>query len=73
MYYGMYLSAAGAHALGQKVELLSNNLANVDTAGFKRELASMMRAEAAAVPGGRFSLLVRCGVPLAVRLAPFDD
>lgn len=41
--------------------------------GFKRELASMMRAEAKAVPGGRFSLLVRCGVPLAVRLAPFDD
>jgi len=42
-------------------------------AGFKRELASMMRAEAAAVPGGRFALIVRCGVPLAVRLAPFDD
>jgi hypothetical protein len=41
--------------------------------GFKGELASMMRAEAAAVPGGRFALLVRCGLPLAVRLAPFDD
>jgi hypothetical protein len=41
--------------------------------GFKRELTSMMKAEAAAVPGGRFSLLVRCGLPLAVRLAPFDD
>jgi hypothetical protein len=41
--------------------------------GFKGELASMMRAEAKAVPGGRFSLLVGCGVPLAVRLAPFDD
>ena len=41
--------------------------------GFKSELASMMRAEAAAVPGGRFALLVRCGVPLAVRFAPFDD
>jgi hypothetical protein len=41
--------------------------------GFKRELASMMRAEAGAVPGGRFALLVRCGLPLAVRLAPFDD
>jgi hypothetical protein len=41
--------------------------------GFKGELASMMRAEAEAVPGGRFSLLVRCGVPLAVRFAPFDD
>ena len=39
---------------------------------FKRQLAQMMRAEAAAVPAGRFGLLVRCGLPLAVRLAPFD-
>jgi hypothetical protein len=40
---------------------------------FKRELADMMRAEAAAVPAGRFKLLVRCGLPLAVRMAPFDS
>jgi hypothetical protein len=40
---------------------------------FKRELTEMMRAEAQAVPGGRFSLLVRCGLPLAVRLAPFES
>jgi hypothetical protein len=40
---------------------------------FKRELAAMMRAEAAAVPSGRFSLLVRCGLPLAVRMAPFSS
>jgi hypothetical protein len=40
---------------------------------FKHELASMMRAEADSVPGGRFALLVRCGLPLAVRLAPFAD
>ncbi len=40
---------------------------------FKRELVGMIRAEAAAVPGGRFGLLVRCGLPLAVRLAPFDS
>ena len=40
---------------------------------FKRELVDMMRAEAAAVPAGRFRLLVRCGLPLAVRLAPFDS
>ena len=40
---------------------------------FKRELAAMMRAEAAAVPGGRFKLLVRCGLPLAVRMAPFES
>lgn len=38
---------------------------------FKRELIGMLRAEAAAVPGGRFGLLVRCGLPLAVRMAPF--
>jgi hypothetical protein len=40
---------------------------------FKRQLVAMMRAEAAAVPAGRFGLLVRCGLPLAVRLAPFDS
>jgi len=38
---------------------------------FKRQLAAMMRAEAAALPQGRFGLLARCGLPLAVRLAPF--
>lgn len=40
---------------------------------FQRELVGMMRAEAAAVPAGRFGLLVRCGLPLAVRLAPFPS
>ena len=40
---------------------------------FKRQLIALMRAEAAAVPGGRFSLLVRCGVPLAVQMAPFKS
>jgi hypothetical protein len=40
---------------------------------FKRELVDMMRAEAAAVPAGRLRLLVRCGLPLAVRMAPFDS
>lgn len=40
---------------------------------FKRELVDMMRAEATALPTGRFGLLVRCGLPLAVRMAPFDS
>jgi hypothetical protein len=40
---------------------------------FKRELVGMMRAEAIAVPAGRFGLLVRWGLPLAVRMAPFDS
>ena len=38
---------------------------------FKRQLVAMMRAEAISVPKGRFGLLVRCGLPLAVRTAPF--
>jgi hypothetical protein len=42
-------------------------------AGFKREFAALICAEAAAVPGGRFALLARCGMPLAVRLAPFEE
>jgi hypothetical protein len=41
--------------------------------GFKRDFAEVFRSEARAVPGGRFALLARCGVPLAVRLAPFPD
>jgi len=40
---------------------------------FKRQLSALIRAEAAAVPDGRFGLLVRCGLPLAVQLAPFKD
>jgi hypothetical protein len=42
-------------------------------ASFKEELGALIRQEARAVPGGRFALLARCGLPLAVRLAPFSD
>jgi hypothetical protein len=41
-------------------------------ADFKRQLIAMMRAEATALPQGRFGLLVRCGLPLAVRMAPYE-
>ena len=40
---------------------------------FGGKVASVNADKAKAVPGGRFSLLVRCGLPLAVRLAPFDE
>ena len=40
---------------------------------FKDRLTAPIRAEARAVPGGRFALLLRCGLPFAVRLAPFDE
>lgn len=35
MPYGLYLSASGAHAQSHRMQVLSNNLANVDTPGFK--------------------------------------
>jgi hypothetical protein len=40
---------------------------------FKRQLIELIRSEAAAVPKGRFALLAKCGVLLAVRIAPFAD
>jgi len=39
MPYGLYISAEGAHAQSTRLEVIANNLANVDTVGFKRELA----------------------------------
>jgi flagellar basal body rod protein FlgG len=39
MPFGLYVSAEGAHAQSKRMEVLSNNLANVDTPGFKRDLA----------------------------------
>lgn len=52
MYYGLYTAAAGANVLSQKVEVLSNNLANVDTVGFKRELALLHSRDAESVERG---------------------
>ncbi len=39
MDYGLYVSAAGADTQSRRLEVLSHNLANVDTPGFKEELA----------------------------------
>jgi flagellar basal-body rod protein FlgF len=39
MPYGLYISAEGAQAQSKRLEVLANNLANVDTPGFKRDLA----------------------------------
>lgn len=38
MLYGMYLSAGGLLANQYRMEVLANNLANTDTAGFKQDL-----------------------------------
>jgi flagellar basal-body rod protein FlgF len=39
MLYGLYLSAQGAQAQATRLDVLSNNLANAGTTGFKRDLA----------------------------------
>jgi flagellar basal-body rod protein FlgF/flagellar basal-body rod protein FlgG len=39
MPYGLYLSAEGALAQSRRMEVVANNLANVETIGFKRQLA----------------------------------
>lgn len=39
MPFGLYISAEGAHAQNRRMEVIANNLANVDTTGFKRQLA----------------------------------
>jgi flagellar basal-body rod protein FlgF/flagellar basal-body rod protein FlgG len=39
MPYGLYISAEGAQAQVNRMETIANNLANVETPGFKRDLA----------------------------------
>ena len=38
MPYGMYISAEGAQAQAMRMEVIANNLANVDTVGFKGDV-----------------------------------
>lgn len=52
MPYGLYLSAEGAQAQIQRLEVITNNLANVDTVGFKRQLAVMQARYAEATEQG---------------------
>ena len=77
---GFYVQA-GAMVDGAGLRLWDISKTNVEAvlkahprgAGFKDEFTSLIRGEGRAVPGGRFALLIRCGLPLAVRMAPFDD
>lgn len=52
MSYGLYVSAAGAQVQSQRLEILSNNLANADTPGFKREMAVPQARHAEAIEQG---------------------
>jgi flagellar basal-body rod protein FlgF len=53
MPYGMYISAAGADVQSQRLQVLSNNLANVATPGFKREFAIFQARHAEDIEKGR--------------------
>lgn len=39
MSYGLYISAEGANVQSRRLEVIANNLANIDTVGFKKDLA----------------------------------
>ena len=52
MPYGMYLSAEGAMAQAQRLEVIANNLANVNTPGFKRDVPSFQARLAEAILQG---------------------
>jgi flagellar basal-body rod protein FlgF/flagellar basal-body rod protein FlgG len=52
MPYGLYISAEGANAQSLKLDTISNNLANVETVGFKRELAILQARPAEAIARG---------------------
>jgi flagellar basal-body rod protein FlgF len=52
MPYGLYISAEGANAQSSRLDVIANNLANIDTVGFKRELACFQARYAEAVNKG---------------------
>ena len=52
MDYGLYVAASGAHTQNQRMEVLSHNLANVDTPGFKSEMAVLKARHTRAIQDG---------------------
>jgi len=64
MLYGLYVSAAGALVNSQRQDVVANNLANVETVSFKRDLAqAQARLTEAQISGqGRYTDSVLEGV-----------
>jgi len=52
MSYGMYISAEGAQIQAKRLEFIANNLANVDTPGFKRDVPTFQARFAEAIQQG---------------------
>ena len=53
MPYGMYVSAEGAKAQAERLEMIANNMANVNTPGFKRDVPSFQARFAEAIQQGQ--------------------
>lgn len=53
MPYGLYLSAEGAQVQSQRLDVLANNMANVATPGFKRDVSLFQSRLAQAVQEGQ--------------------
>ncbi|MBI1248289.1 flagellar hook-basal body complex protein [bacterium] len=49
MVYGLYISAEGAQAQSRRLEVIANNLANVNTPGFKNEFAILQARDSEAI------------------------
>jgi flagellar basal body rod protein FlgG len=49
----MYISAEGANAQAQRLEVIANNMANVDTAGFKQDVPMFQARFAEAIQNGQ--------------------
>ena len=52
MPYGLYISADGAQAQMQRLEVIANNLANGETVGFKRDLGILQARYTEAIQQG---------------------
>jgi hypothetical protein len=70
---GAMVDAAGLRIWDVTTRNVEDTLRRYPRGAFKRDIVPLARAEAATVPGGRFGMLIRCGFPLAVRMAPFDS
>lgn len=69
---GALVDIAGNRIWDLSQSLIDGTLARYDRKGFTRGLGGHFTAEAKGVPGGRFSMLRRCGFVGLMQIAPFD-
>lgn len=69
---GALVDIAGNRIWDLSQPLIDDALARYDRKGFTRGLGGHFTTEAKAVPGGRFSMLRRCGFVGLMHIAPFD-